>query len=42
MKIKAKYFVIFWLIGLVFLVCSSNTSVNGEEQLSSTFYGTYG
>ncbi len=42
MKVKAKYFVIFWVIGLVFLVCSSNTSVSGEEQLSSTFYGTYG
>jgi len=41
MKTKTKYFMIFWLIGLVFLVCSSNTSVHGEEQLSVTFYGIY-
>ncbi len=42
MKIKAKYFIIFWLIGLIFLVYSSNIHVHGEEQFSLTFYGIYG
>ena len=42
MKTKTKYFIIFGLIGLVFLVCSSTISVHGEEQRSLTFYGIYG
>ena len=41
MKKKAKYFVIFWLIGLIFLVYSSTTNVNGEQTFSLTFYGDY-
>jgi len=42
MKIKTKYFIIFWLIGLIFFIYSSNINVNGEQKYALTFYGIYG
>lgn len=39
---KTKYYILFWLIGLIFFVSYSNINANGEEGLSSTFYGKWG